>query len=337
MISLGPFQLENPFILAPMAGVTDSPFRRVMRRRKCSLVVSELISANAIEYQSRKTLEMLRFHEEEKIFGVQIFGADPLLLCRAGCVVESLGADFIDVNLGCSVPKVITKGAGAALCREVSLLARVLQELVKAVRIPVAIKIRIGWDSGSQNALEVAKVAADAGVRWVAIHGRTSEQGYKGKADWDFIEKLKARSPIPVVGNGDINTPEAALHHLSTYGVDAVMIGRGALHNPFIFEQSRALWRGEKYELPVAQRYLDLIQEHRELLCGYYKPPLSLLHLRKFLVWYSASFPRCHKFRKEVFSILDFDLLWEKSKEFFTRNASRRKILTQPLFMSGHG
>mgnify|MGYP003348235394 CR=1 FL=1 len=185
MLKLGPFDIDHPFILAPMAGITHSPFRRLMRRHRSAVVISELVSATGIEYAGARTLDLLKFHEEERRVGLQIFGEDQEHLVKACQYVERLGADFVDLNMGCPVPKVVKKGAGSAMCRDPIGLSRILQAMVESVKIPVTIKIRTGWDSGTRNAAEIVRVAADAGVKWVAIHGRTRAQGYSGDADWD--------------------------------------------------------------------------------------------------------------------------------------------------------
>jgi nifR3 family TIM-barrel protein len=186
-VKLGPLSIDSPFILAPMAGITNSPFRRLMRRRGSSVVVSELVSANGIRYSSQKTIELLKFHEEERPVGLQIFGDDHQNLIDAAKFIEERGASFVDINMGCPVPKVVSKGGGSAMCRDLPLLAKLLNGLVAAVKIPVTIKIRTGWDEHSVNALDVVRVAEDCGVAWVAIHGRTRAQGYSGLADWDLI------------------------------------------------------------------------------------------------------------------------------------------------------
>ncbi len=338
-IQLGPFQLAHPFILAPMAGITNSPFRRLMRRLQSSMVISELVSANGIEYIGQKTLELLKYHEEERVLGLQIFGEHPELLVKAAQYIEKLGADFVDLNLGCPVPKVVKKGAGSAMCRNPSELGKILAAMVKAVKIPVTIKIRTGWDQESRNALDVVRVAADAGVPWVAIHGRTRAQGYSGQADWEFIGDVKAKSPIPIIGNGDINTAAIAVERMRTYGVDAVLIGRGALRNPFIFEQAYALWRGQEYEKPSVERYLSLIDDQRELLHQTFSPQGAAIQSRKFLSWYSAGFPGCAEFRRKVFSIQDPDELWSETRAFFERATAGRdlKFMEEPFLMGGHG
>ncbi len=338
-MKVGPFQLEHPFILAPMAGITNSPFRRLMRRRASSMVISELVSANGIEYAGAKSLDLLRFHEEERIVGLQIFGEDTELLCKASQYVEKLGADFVDLNLGCPVPKVVKKGAGSAMCRDPISLGKTLQAMVKSVKIPVTIKIRTGWDSQTRNALDVVKAATDAGVAWVAIHGRTRAQGYSGLADWDFIGDIKAKSSLPIIGNGDITTAEVAVKKYRDYGVDAVLIGRGALRNPFIFEQSVAALNGQSYSFPQAEEYIRLMDEQQKMLHEIYNPRLAMIHARKFLAWYSAGFPGCHEFRSKVFSIPEPEALWEEARRFFEKSTRERdmKFLAQPFLMGGHG
>ena len=315
-ITLSRLALESPFVMAPMAGITDSPFRRVLRRRQCALVFSELISAKGIKYGCPETCRMLSFHPEERPLGVQLFGGDAEELSYAASYVEQTGVDFIDLNLGCSVPKIIKKGAGAALARDLHRLERILVAMVKAVQIPVSIKIRSGWDADSLGAPQIAKMAANAGIAWVTVHGRTSEQHYKGQADWQLIARIKQSLPIAVIGNGDLDTPQQALDYWQAYGVDAVMIGRAAMRNPFIFQQVLALWQQMPNFLPTSQDFLKLIAEHGELLDDYYPPAKALLHLRKFLVWYSTGLSGCRRFRQRIFSIYDRDLLWQEARQF---------------------
>jgi tRNA-dihydrouridine synthase B len=338
-MKLGPFEIAHPFILAPMAGITNSPFRRLMKRMRSSMVISELVSANGIEYSGQKTLDLLKYHDEERVVGLQIFGEDTERLCRASQFVEKLKADFVDLNLGCPVPKVVKNGAGSAMCRNPLALGRTLEAMVKSVKIPVTIKIRTGWDQDSRNALDVVRAAADAGVPWVAIHGRTRAQGYAGLADWDFIGEVKARSPIPIIGNGDITTAEVAVEKMRTYGVDAVLIGRGALRNPFIFEQAEALWSGRAYIHPGAERYLQLMEDQRTLLNEHFNPRTAMIHARKFLAWYSSGFPGCHEFRKQVFTIPEPERLWEEARLFFETKTKDRdmRFMAQPFLMGGHG
>jgi tRNA-dihydrouridine synthase len=185
----------------------------------------------------------------------------------------------------------------------------------------------------------VVQAAADAGVAWVAIHGRTRAQGYSGEADWDFIGDVKAKSPLPIIGNGDITTGEIAVEKVRKYGVDAVMIGRGALRNPFIFEQATAFWRGEEFEYPHASRYVALIEEQQKMLHECYPPRSAMIHARKFLAWYSSGFPGCHEFRSKVFSIPEPEALWAEARAFFDKGVRERdmRFLAQPFLMGGHG
>ena len=339
MAKLGPFDIDHPFVLAPMAGITHSAFRRLMRKRQSAVVISELVSATGIEYASQKTFDLLRFHEEERRIGLQIFGEEPDHLVKACQYVEKLGADFVDLNMGCPVPKVVKKGAGAAMCRNPIELGKTLEAMVKGCSIPVTIKIRTGWDAQSRNALEVVRVAADAGVKWVAIHGRTRAQGYSGEADWDFIGDVKAKSPLPIIGNGDVITAEQAVHRLRTYGVDAVMIGRGALRNPFIFEQAYALWKGETFQLPLVEDYLKMLTDLRVYLHEVYAPRPAMIHARKFLSWYSAGFPGSSEFRSKVFSLTEPLELWSAAEQFFEKSSKARDLefMSEPFLMGGHG
>ncbi len=322
-----------------MAGITNSPFRRLMREYGSSVVISELVSANGIEHASHRTLELLKFVEQERTVGLQIFGEDEENLVKACQVVERMGADFVDLNLGCPVPKVVKKGAGSAMCRNPAALGVILQSMVRSVKIPVTIKIRTGWDASLRNAAEVVRVAADAGVAWVAIHGRTRAQGYSGEADWDFIGEIKAKSPLPIIGNGDVGTAEQAVSRYRTYGVDAVMIGRGALRNPFLFEQSADLLAGRNPKPVTAARILELLSKQRGYLSDVFEGRSVLLHARKFLAWYSSGYPGASEFRKNVFHIQDEQELWENAEQFFRVSIAKRDFgfLNEPFLMGGHG
>ncbi|OFZ23031.1 MAG: tRNA dihydrouridine synthase DusB [Bdellovibrionales bacterium GWB1_55_8] len=339
MIKLGPLQLEHPFVLAPMAGITDSPFRRLMRKHGASLVVSELVSANGIAYAGEKTLKLLHYEPDERPIGLQIFGEEVSRLCEAARLIERLGADFVDLNMGCPVPKVVKKGGGAAMTRNPLELSRILRAMVESVKIPVTIKIRSGWDESSRNAHEVVRVAADAGVAFVAIHGRTRAQGYSGEADWDFIGDLKAKSSIPIIGNGDLVNAEIANRRLRESGVDAVMIGRPALRNPFIFEQARAVWKGEAPLVATHDRFVSAIEELGGLFSSFYNPHTAMIQARKFLAWFSSGFPGCHEFRRKVFTIANPEDLWCEAREFFEKNAhaADERQLNGGFLMGGHG
>jgi nifR3 family TIM-barrel protein len=233
---------KNPFVLAPMAGITDSRFRSFMRQLGCGPVVTELVSAHGIEHKSHRTLALMDFEETQRPVGIQLFGETPEVLAEASKVVEEAGADFVDLNFGCPVPKVVKKGAGSAILKDLPQVERVFRAVKTATCLPVTVKIRTGWDESSKNAEKVAEIAYNEGLTWVAIHGRTRAAGYSGKADWEYIASVKAKSKIPVIGNGDIHNAETAVGRLRETGCDGVMIGRGCLKNPWIFQESMALW-----------------------------------------------------------------------------------------------
>jgi nifR3 family TIM-barrel protein len=338
-VRLGSLLLAHPFILAPMAGITDSAFRRLMRRHGAAMVVSELVSVNGLEYGGKKSLDLLRFNEEERPIALQLFGEDADRIVSGCQLVERLGAEVVDLNLACPVPKVVKRGAGAAMCRNLPALAITLAKAVSSVKIPVSIKIRLGWDADSRNALEVVRVAADAGVAWVAIHGRTRAQGYSGCADWDMIGDVKAKSSIPIIGNGDIVTGQIALERMKTYGVDAVMIGRGALRDPFIFETAKSLWESGEVIKQASDRYLRLLDEHRLTLQEQYANAHSaMIHARKFIAWYSSGFRGSHEFRRKVFETKESDEVWALARSFFSEVGARVGDANGGDFlMGGHG
>lgn len=339
IMHLGPFLIAHPFILAPMAGITHSAFRRLMRRKGSPLVISELISANGVEYRSAKTLELFQFHPEERPIGFQIFGEDVKALVNACQYVESIGADFVDLNLGCPVPKIVKKGAGAALCRDTLNLGKILSQMVKSVKIPVTIKIRTGWDQDHRNAHEIIKIAECEGVHWVAIHGRTRAQGYSGLADWEYIGDVKAKSKIPIIGNGDLQTPELAVEMQRKYELDAVMLGRGALRNPFIFMQTKSLFERGIVSVPTGQDYFYLAEELRAITLSIYPERVAHLQMKKFLAWFSSGFPGCHDFRKNVFSSHNIEELWEATRRFYCHSEAPTdpSYLQQSFLMGGHG
>lgn len=231
-------RFDNPFILAPMAGITDMPFRRLMKKMGAGAVISEFVSAHAVKNNAPTLKKYLAYHEDERPIGIQLFGGDEEVLAEAAQRVEGVGVDFVDINLGCPVPKVTKKGGGSAwLCHPVD-LGKMLALVKSRIEIPLTIKIRTGWDTDSKNAIEIVNIAANEGVAAVAIHGRTRAQGYSGQPDWDFIAEVASVSKIPIIGNGDIITGPLAAARLRTSGCAAVMIGRGALKNPWIFLES---------------------------------------------------------------------------------------------------
>jgi len=240
----GRVRVEPNLILAPMSGITDSAYRALVKELNpgaVGLVVTELISIEALARQDLRTHRMLRYRPAEKPISIQLFGANPARMAEAGAIAEELGADVIDVNCGCPAPKVVKKGGGAGLMREPARLMAILRALRRAVTIPYTVKIRAGWDEGSRNAVEVARLAEGEGAAMVAVHGRTRVQLYSGEPDWELTARVKRAVRIPVIGSGDVTTPEGAVERLRTSGVDGIMIGRGTLGDPWIFREIAAL------------------------------------------------------------------------------------------------
>ena len=240
-MNIGNVRVDNPTVLAPLAGITNLPLRLLAKEAGCGLVCSEMISSNGLVHQSEKTHRLMDSPPEEKPFSVQIFGADPGIMAEAAQIVAASGADIVDINFGCSVKKVLKTGSGSALMKRPGLAREVLSAIRKAVSIPVTIKIRSGWDRSGAQALEIAGIAEDCGVDAIAVHPRTAAQGFRGKADWKIIAAVKKQAGIPVLGNGDIQIPEDALKMFAQTGCDGVMIGRAAIGNPWIFNNMTIL------------------------------------------------------------------------------------------------
>ena len=287
MMEIGKIKLAVPIFLAPMAGVTDQPFRVIARRLGCGMTVSEMVSAQGIKYRNEKTMDMLRIAEAERPTAIQLFGNDPLELANAAQVVEASGADAIDFNMGCPVQKIVANGEGSALMRTPDLAGKILSAMVQAVKIPVTVKMRIGWDDEHINGVECAKVAESAGVSAVAVHGRTKVQFYEGRANWEEIAKIKAAVKIPVIGNGDIFSLADAQRMLTETSVDGVMVGRGADGNPWIFRELAAYFQGQPIPTsPTVDERLDLALEHLEMLVAYKGEPVAVKEFRRHMGCY---------------------------------------------------
>lgn len=307
---------QNPFILAPMAGITDCPFRSLMREMGSPIVVTELVSAHGLQYASEKTRRLMDFTPEQHPIGVQIFGEEPEVMARAALTVQETGADFVDLNFGCPVPKVVKKGAGSAMLKDPVALGRLLKAVVAAVNIPVTIKTRTGWDEGSRNADVVSEIAYNEGVSWVAIHGRTRAQGYEGDADWDYIAEVKVKAKLPILGNGDVLTPQAACDRLKASGCDGVLIGRGALKDPWIFRDSLRIWSNLEEE--PTRNFTVIFSRLHSLLEQYYDERHTLIQLKKFAAWFSSGYPGSSQFRRGLFQTESLIDLREKIFAYFS-------------------
>ena len=306
-LTIGDVTLDNNVILAPMAGVTDLPFRLLCRRMGAGLVCMEMVSAKAIFYNNKNTEELLEIHPEEVPASLQLFGSDPEILADMAKRIEERPFSILDFNMGCPVPKVVNNGEGSALMKEPKLVEEILSALVKAVDKPVTVKIRKGFDEANCNAVEIARIAESCGVAAIAVHGRTREQYYSGRADWDIIRQVKQAVKIPVIGNGDVDSPERAGAMLDSTGCDGVMIGRAAQGNPWIFRDTVSfLETGTVPPPPDGQEKKRMILEHADFQLQIKGEYTAVREMRKHLAWYTAGMPHSARFRQTINSMESF-------------------------------
>lgn len=286
---IGKLTLANPVILAPMAGVTDLPFRLLAKEMGCGLVYSEMVSDKGLIYDNVHTKKMLAIDERERPVALQIFGSEPESMGQAAKIVAATGVDVIDINMGCPTPKIVKNGEGSALMRKPDLACRIIAAVVKAAGdIPVTVKFRKGWDDKSVNAVQIARLAEAAGASAVSVHGRTREQFYSGQADWNIIREVKQAVKIPVTGNGDIRTPEDARRMLTETGCDGIMIGRGAQGNPWLFRQVvDYLTAGEILPPPTLNERIDMLLRHLDMLVDHKGEYVGIREMRSHAAWYT--------------------------------------------------
>lgn len=289
--------------MAPLAGITDLPFRLIAKEGGCGLVCSEMISSNGLIYNSGKTRKMIESSPEEKPLSVQIFGSDPFIMAEAAAMVEASGADILDINFGCSVKKVLKTGSGSALMKDIFKAEAIIRAVRNAIRIPLTIKIRSGWDKSGRQALEIARMAEDYGADAITVHPRTAQQGFLGKADWSVIAAVKQSVSIPVIGNGDITSPESALLMFAETGCDAVMVGRYAMGNPWIFSQITAMLSGRQIPLVDIARRRDIMIRYLKTSVRLHGEKLACHMMRGRLGWFVKGLPESSRFRESIKSI----------------------------------
>ncbi|MDV7338607.1 tRNA dihydrouridine synthase DusB [Terasakiella sp. A23] len=324
-MQIGPITLESPVILAPMSGVTDMPFRKLVKKFGAGLVVSEMIASKEMLRASEKTKKMSTPCEDESPMAVQLAGTEPDVMAEAARMNEARGADIIDINMGCPVKKVVKSFAGSALMRNEKLAGEIMKAVKDAVSIPVTVKMRLGWDDESRNAVTLAKMAEDTGLSCVTIHGRTRDQMYGGHADWNAIAPIKQAVSIPVIGNGDILNIEDVDTMIAQSGVDGVMVGRGAYGRPwFLKEVMQYLKSGERIDPPSMEEQRDVVLEHYDAMLAHYGEHVGVRHARKHLSWYCKGMHGATEFRTEIMKLQSPGDVKQHITDFYNQNIERK-------------
>ena len=300
-LQIGNVKLENDLILGPMAGVTDLPFRLLCKEQGAGLLCMEMVSAKGIMYNNKNTKFLLTIDERERPVSLQLFGSDPDIISEQAKRIEELPFDILDINMGCPVPKIVNNGDGSALMKNPLLAGEIIEKTARAIQKPVTVKIRKGFDEEHINAVEMAHIAQESGAAAIAVHGRTREQYYSGKADWEIIRKVKEAVHIPVIGNGDVWTPQDAIDMRKQTGCDGVMIGRGAQGNPWIFKQILHYEQtGELLEKPSPQEVTEMILRHAKMQMEFKGEYIGMHEIRKHAAWYTAGYKNSAKLRGKI-------------------------------------
>ena len=319
-MKIGNVDIKTNVFLAPMAGVTDKPFRLICKEMGCGLVYSEMVSAKGILYDSKNTKKLLESDEAERPVAVQLFGSDPEIMANMAKRIEDLPVDIIDVNMGCPAPKIVKNGEGSALMKTPELVGEIVNALVHAQKKPVTIKFRKGFDDANVNAVEIAKIAEKNGAAAVAVHGRTREQYYSGKADWDIIKEVKKAVNIPVIGNGDVDSPEKAKSLFDYTSCDAIMVGRGAQGNPWIFKRINAyIETGEILPLPTMEERAEVAVRHLKMLVDYKGEFIGVREMRRHLSDYTKGIMGASAMRGRINTAESIEEMESLIKEFFLK------------------
>ena len=306
-LKIGTLLIDPPLALAPMAGITSHPFRILAREQGCRLLYSEMVSARGMAFNRNRSDSLLYFSEAERPIGIQLFGSDPRIMAGAAVAIEKMGADFIDLNLGCPAKKITSNGEGGALMRDPALCSIIFKALTSAVNCPVTVKLRKGWNSKSVSVLDIAVRAEEAGIAAITVHGRTVDQGYSGLADWEAIKLVKERVSIPVIGNGDVDSAAAALEMLKICRCDGVMVGRAARGNPWIFAEINASLKGLPLpEPPTPEEIVDMALRHFILLAEFKGEAAAAREMRRHSAWYVRGLPGAAAVRQQLVQISSY-------------------------------
>ena len=309
-LQIGNVILDNPLVLAPMAGVTDLPFRLLCKEMGAGLLCTEMVSAKAIYYKNKNTKTLMEIHPEEHPVSLQLFGSDADLMAQIAKQIEGQPFEILDVNMGCPVPKVVNNGEGSALLKNPKLIRGFVTEMSHAIQKPLTVKIRIGFEGYPVDPVEIAKVIEDSGAAAIAVHGRTREQYYSGKADWETIRKVKEAVKIPVIGNGDVDSPKKAAQLLEETGCDGIMIGRAAQGNPWIFREINHRMRTKEFlPRPSTEEIVEMILRHARMQVEYKGEYTGIREMRKHVAWYTQGLPHSSSLRREVNQVETYDQL----------------------------
>jgi len=316
-LQIGSLTLANPLLLAPLSGISSLPFRLLAKEQGCGLVCTEMISAEGLARNRKATEGLMKSCPEERPLAVQIFGSHPPSLAAAARIVEEAGAEAVDINMGCPVRKVVNGGSGAALMKDPRRAGQIMEKVRAAVSIPVTVKIRAGWDEKNRNYLEIGRIAEACGMDALTLHGRTRGQGYGGRADWQVIAEAKRHLRVPVIGNGDLNSPEAVSRFFTLTGADGAMVGRAALGNPWIFRQILQFFRGESPEGPSLEEKEGIILRHLRMIVEARGEKYGVLEFRKHLLWYTRGLRGSSEFRSRAAEWGTFSEIEAQVREFF--------------------